>query len=109
MGWKNWSYWLRGGIILGGIPLVLYLLTMAFVFVFPPLAQVFSLISSVFYLPYFLIVAGFELNFLSDGGFGFNIWGLILFFVFWFIIGAIIGLIIGKVKKRKMKNAEIYN
>ena len=75
MGWKNWPYWLRGGISLD-------LLIIISMIIFPKLSEI-PIISILLYFPLF---------------YGFIIGGLIILFC-WFIIGAIIGWIYGKIKR----------
>jgi hypothetical protein len=91
MGWKNLSYWLKGGIILAGINFLLIVL--------------YYLISNgqgSYYDPSaFLYISSFLVT-------DFFYWGsnspleiFIFSSIFYFIIGAIIGLIYGKIKNRK--------
>ena len=93
MGWRDWSYWLKGGIIGGFLisiwyPIVLSLKANA--------VEIF--LSEIFFPGVFLGVLFLGLIPSSDQIF---LWYSIVEignFIFYFIIGAIIGLIVGKVK-----------
>lgn len=92
MGWKNWPYWLIGGII--GLIVVI----INFLYQSNPLSRVFI---------------GFPIRFIRLNPD--SVLGIVLFLVvppiFWFIIGAItgaiIGLIVGKIKKKKRNEIPI--
>lgn len=88
MGWRNWSYWLRGGIITIVLYIIFYIL---FILireegVFPP-----TLAGNLIYV----INISFYLVLLI---------GTILDLLLVFLIGAFIGLIYGKFKQRKTEN-----
>ncbi|MEK6891042.1 MAG: hypothetical protein AABX03_02795 [Nanoarchaeota archaeon] len=79
MGWKSWSYWLKGGII--GL-----------------LLPIFFSICMIFL---FLIGGANKREFLSADGSGAMMTVFALFFgIIFMIIGIIIGFIIGKVKSK---------
>lgn len=80
MAWKNWSYWLKGGII--GIILIIVLIL---VMVFTPLDLKPSLIATN-----------------SDAYQTIAVVPLLL--IEWFVYGALIGWIYGKIKQRGKKN-----
>ncbi len=93
MGWKNWSYWLRGGVIGGVIGLIVGLLVLF-------LRDIFNnSFLQVLNLPSFVIAFAlcYENLFCS------NIIYVISSFIVFFILGAIIGFIYGKIKNRKQK------
>jgi hypothetical protein len=109
MGWKNLSYWLRGGII--GLIVGLFLL--GIILIDGGVAQcdgpegvscnswVGEIVMSIFLfiaLPFVLVGSSFNSS-------SFGPVGVILFFIGVFISpflwGALIGLIVGKIKNRK--------
>jgi len=126
MGWKNWPYWLRGGIISFIIVFaltILYTLNLVIIELIVPggdidyisgIEDILTVIS-FFMIVIIAFIVSIPLLPLSifgvrsipgiDAG---NILSNYLFFFFmsiiWFIIGAIIGLIVGKVKKKKQEN-----
>lgn len=101
MGWKDWSYWLKGGIVSLLIVLILFIV-----------AGVINIISPGGEWGGWSIVLGF-LYFASlplywifgiqrpEGIIYWIINFIVLPIIFYFIIGAIIGFIIGKIKNRK--------
>ena len=90
MGWRDWSYWLRGGVfgaVLGLVGSTVFLLFSE--------VPVISNISFFFVLPAWLLLLPFERTFSSGVLF---ILGVAFSTIVYFIIGAIIGLIVGKIK-----------
>lgn len=77
MGWKDWPYWLKGGIIGGGIGFVL------------------SLLSS-----FSIIIRGLVFGGWPDIEL---IWFDLLLILSTFIVGAVIGWIYGKIKSKTKK------
>jgi len=89
MGWKNLSYWLRGGVI--GI--IIYIVLLPFAFIFPP--------------PYYIIsLLTIPLNpILNSGIFGDNVIVFIIIKgIYLFLLSALIGLVIGKIKQKVKSN-----
>jgi hypothetical protein len=100
MGWKNWAYWKKGGII--GL-------------VFGIILSIFAFLDSFFlstnYIPYFVYNLLFGpiviliLILLCPGGdyclMDTTLPIFIALILEYFAVGAIIGLIVGKIKKRK--------
>ncbi|MBU3906855.1 MAG: hypothetical protein KKA64_01260 [Nanoarchaeota archaeon] len=87
MGWKNWQSWLKGGVILLGIFILLNLIYL-----------IFSMDS------FFLAIINWFILVITQGNdFGLSDEYLILISflsaIFYFLIGAIIGWLIGKFKK----------
>lgn len=85
MGWKNWSYWLRGGLI----AIIIYVILFLFLFIFPPFYYIIS----------FLTI---PLNPLFNRGiFGDNaVVFIIVKGIYLFVLGVIIGWIVGKIKSK---------
>ena len=103
MFWKNWSYWVRGGII--GI---LSWLIIAFLAYF--LSTYLESGFLVWILFILVILALFPTIFIqgesvfTTGLDALNLptaLGYILIVIFWFVIGALIGFIIGRLKSKK--------
>src|SRR3989344_4254200 len=102
MVWKNWSYWVKGGIIFTII---------IFIFQIIGAFAVLSGTKNLIFAP-FIFVQGFLnypfgipiANFLETLSFGIYPLTLLLNLVYLFIIGAIIGLIYGKIKNRGVNN-----
>ncbi len=96
MVWKDWPYWLRGGVIATilslGLPYIISLIIKLLrVMKIESLANIFNGIWDIFYkiiIAPTSIIVGRQLN----------TW--ILTFLLWFIIGSIIGFIYGKIKNR---------
>lgn len=96
MEWKNWPYWLKGGIILLIIHSILTLI--GFLFLYDstdPNGDVALII-----LPN-IIIPLIALNWMHLPLI-FGKWSSIFYFsIFWFIIGTLIGWIYGKIKSKK--------
>ena len=86
MGWKNWPYWLRGGLI--GIIVGIILLSIGERTSLPIEGNIFSSASY------------------ADGPF---LYIVIFALIIFFIIGAIIGLIVGKIKSKRLKTQKPNN
>lgn len=99
--WKNWPYWLRGGVIGGGVTLLYVLLVYSCDYttsgyssldcgltflVFGPIYPIFLL--GVFFVGTLDIPSPFETL-------------MMISVVAWLIIGALIGLLVGYLKSRK--------
>jgi TRAP-type C4-dicarboxylate transport system permease small subunit len=115
IGWKNWPYWLKGGIILSGISLIASLGIMLIIFASE---QGLEYIGSFIATPIFFFALFFSF-FTATYWFGTAMgvansgtgwpsgWILVVLFlsffsvVVYFIIGAIIGWVYGKIKNRK--------
>ena len=115
MGWKNWPYWVRGGIT-GIIVSIIYPLLIFFIAVMLNAMQNKFLldqpIAIIFIIPmFFLFFALFAFGISSASGslqlftLLYSIGLILLHFITYFVIGAIIGLVYGKIKKRKEENA----
>lgn len=100
MNWKNWPYWLRGGVIGGGVTVVSValfysctlldtthgsFLCLPFLFISPmfPFAILFDELGPIFQyqLPFILMP--------------------VISIISWFIIGSFFGVLIGYIKSRK--------
>ena len=105
--WKNWPYWVKGGLISVSLPilsLVLVLIQMILVKFFLPgflfLITLF-LLSFVSYVPYQIAsMLGIHLFDLDAFGIFPTIPGAIFVLCVWFIAGAVIGMIVGKIKSK---------
>lgn len=87
MGWKDWPYWLKGGII--GVILLLILSLFAVATPKSDMGNVFSWAIILIAFPFMLTYEDSQmLNF-------------ILFPIYFFILGAIIGWIVGKIKSKE--------
>jgi hypothetical protein len=91
MGWKNWSYWVKGGVIGLVVLIILVAIEMFYCPEFVKLGyskqSICSLVRSV----------GFDF-----GGGSTVSWTI--FFVSFLLIGALIGFIYGKIKQRGKRN-----
>lgn len=99
MSWKNWPYWLKGGLITILIYLLLTIFLIIIFFIFK--SQISLIFFQIISLPTTLV------NNLFGIYSGHN--GIInkIFFtsiIIYFIIGFIIGLIYGKIKKKREVN-----
>lgn len=119
MSWKNWPYWLKGGLKGLGIGIILSLIPIVTVWVDLGgaeknlrLLDILSWIMIFLAAPSLLI-----LNFISSGTFslpgsgdmtllGLFMYSLVIVPIEFFIFGAIIGLIIGKRKSKKSNPEE---
>ena len=96
MGWKNLSYWLKGGII--GIIVLIILLIIGFILDLTIQSSFFPYTLMMIFIPlipFVLIIEAFGIGF-ED----------VIFFITlpaYFIIGAVIGWIVGKIKSKKKK------
>lgn len=106
MGWKNWSYWLKGGIVAVIISIILLIIPfLLFLFI-----TVDGYIGTIFFYIYFIslrisIFPAFLMRFVqgaSDSS-AINVTMLIVIIslITWFVIGAIIGWIYGKIKLKR--------
>ena len=101
MGWKGWSYWLKGGFILGAINVVLSLISLMMS------ASAEDSISKAFAFFWIALIdyPAFKLaqSFLSssfDSAFGAFLIAIIFGTIQWFLIGTILGWIVGKIKSK---------
>lgn len=103
MGWKNWPYWLKGGLIGDLIVIIGGLLTLLLSNIFPPFGLLWLPFLIILVLPVFFLCAGDPHFDLCSVGYLTGFWYLfvLLVLVECFIIGAIIGLIVGKIKSKK--------
>ncbi len=97
MGWKNWSYWVRGGVIVLSIQILLILISF--------IGHIMGLFSFFIVISIFAGIGSIILNSL---GLGVNssvtlniVVNLLVTLIVVFIFGAIIGWIYGKIKNRK--------
>ncbi len=91
MGWKNWSYWLRGGVMGGIIFFILFGDIFAYSFNFISYAFIpLSFLKKIF------VLLGIKMS---------SIFNIFITFIFMllegFILGSLIGYIYGKIKNRK--------
>ena len=100
IGWKNLSYWLRGGIIGLIISIIFIFIVFAIGVISPmlkfPLLNILGPFQSLFYL---VLVMPIEIALLS-GMKNLTI-PIIVTILIYFIIDSLIGLIIGKIKSKK--------
>ena len=95
MAWKDWSYWLKGGVILGIIAIVVEVIDLVAgkIFCSDPFAgngaSLCLFPTRVIELPIVMMI-GIQNNLII----------LITSIVIWFLIGTIIGWIYGKIKGR---------
>jgi len=95
MDWKDWPYWLKGGVIAAGINLLLLLLYYIFPTPVFSFKKSYNQITSILGLPAFVVIGILPFSIFSI------FWIIVVSTILFFIIGAIIGLIVGKVKSRK--------
>ncbi len=101
MSWKNCPYWLKGGVILSVIALLLHMFFYVLIIRMGGLDPVFGNIggNGLIYIP-FIVIFYFGSAIVGFGGLG--ILGLFLWIavncLFHFVLGSIIGLIYGKTK-----------
>ena len=101
MFYKNWPYWLKGGVIGVTISLIFFVLMMVVPdSVFESMGKIFELIIMAFAMP--IGLAGFLLIWGSNGPPDFLnnvVLQIILDLLFWFLIGALISKIYYKMNK----------
>jgi hypothetical protein len=100
MGWKNLSYWLRGGVIGLVVGLVVNIITSI-------LENIYSLniVQTIPSKPYIVdLLIGF-INIPNSIIFAimFYIFYIIELAFYWFIIGALAGWLVGKIKSKKIE------
>lgn len=114
MGWKNWPYWLRGGIIggvIGIIWFVFHFMGMNFGpgeggylnWVYYTFGVISGLLGSILGFFIFPIALLFGEYFSDATATPF----LIISVIYLFLIGALIGFIIGKIKSRNKKKRRV--
>ena len=100
MFYKNWPYWLRVAVILGGVAFLL-----SFLFWMSPLNDLIEIIFWPFFaIPYILsLFTGIGHQNIMTGKRDVlaNLSFSLITFIMYFLIGAIIGLIYGKIKSKK--------
>ena len=104
MGWKNWSYWLRGGIVFDLLVIIIFLLLYVLWLIIGG-SGIYSLMNLILFPLYWIFQVTRPVTFLEVFVFGSflpNFQGIIILLTIYFIIGAIIGWIVGKIKKRKV-------
>jgi hypothetical protein len=90
MSWKDWPYWVRGGVIGVLVYFILALLVVTYIFSVATSSDD-GLALIVIFLPGLWLTQK-------------SIFALLINLLSFFIIGAIIGWIIGKIKERKENN-----
>lgn len=118
MGWKDWPSWLKGGVRLVCILLLIFLVLFLLTIVFPDYnntTQTYNQFGSILALitAFFVLIIIFPALFITkilhiDIGQGFydfftldfSILGWFLVILFWSVIGAIIGWIVGKIRNK---------
>ena len=102
MGWKNWPYWLKGGILFSLINALLSTLIYLILLI---LKNNFDTIRFAAEYSFFLVISLLFINpawyFSGPRSYFDIIFGLVVGAALYFIIGAIIGWIYGKIKSRK--------
>ncbi len=102
MGWRDWSYWVKGGLIFDVLVILVGLILLPFKFEW----CIFTC-TKVFYSLYLYFPVAYMIKSIFGDNFGFNsnLGNLLLVttlsIVFYFVIGAIIGWIYGKIKQRR--------
>lgn len=94
MGWKNWPGWVKGGVIIDIIYIILFL-----IFIRGEPLNLIILEFPAFPILMLLPFIGVELS----GGSGLAFLFLILL-IYYFILGAIIGYIIGRIKQKRKRS-----
>lgn len=116
MGWKNWSYWLKGGIIcvilLGLIAILTFVIPTFYTFFYTseshgdyftnPSGIIISLFLSIVYF----LIKGFFVSANKSMPAFVSILIILLTAFYYFVIGTVIGGIYGKIKQRRQKNEQ---
>ncbi|MDO8482894.1 MAG: hypothetical protein Q7S86_03695 [bacterium] len=98
--WKHWPYWLRGGVIGGGV-------TLLFVVLFYSCGLFDTDSESFFCLPFIIVSPSFPFAILFDKLnpiFQYQLPFIIMPVVSvlsWFIFGSFVGLLVGHIKRKK--------
>lgn len=95
MGWNNWPYWFRGGLLSVGIIILITLILIPFGEMNTG-GQMSATYYSIPFIPGFLIVFALRVNSPPIAYFLAFVFPLLLYFA----IGAFIGWIVGKIKHR---------
>ncbi|MDP3026380.1 MAG: hypothetical protein Q8N63_01635 [Nanoarchaeota archaeon] len=107
MGWKNLSYWLKGGIItlvlVYCIDFIGYLIKKSIIYSHP---YIFGVFFHILNSPIWIFVSAISvklywLMYNANMAPTPTIFGFIIISIFYFVVGALIGLIVGKIKSRK--------
>ncbi|MFH1455399.1 MAG: hypothetical protein ABIF40_00430 [archaeon] len=93
MGWKDWPYWLRGGLITLTLSLIIFLVL---IIAYPSTVSAFG--AGIFVL-YPAIFLGPILQIRNEVVS--SLFFLIFPFLIYFLIGALGGLMVGKIKSKK--------
>lgn len=105
MSWKDWPYWLKGGII----TLILSISIIPIIF-YEAAEDLFLWLRIIIIIPFTLIKIIFSLNMvcylLCTPETWFH-WGIL--FLFWFLVGALIGWLYGKFKDKKSTKSNQEN
>ena len=105
MGWKDWSSWLKGGIIVTILYAIYSIISVLISILFPKLISGSSLIENLIFFPQvlgmYLVIFKSGFNFIeSKLSFTQYFEIFIIGIIFYFLIGAVIGWIFGKMKKK---------
>ena len=95
MNFKKWPYWLKGGVIGGGVAFIFYLIVS---FCFDYFCLVFYIVSPIY--PAGLILNSLGPVFHYSSGFA-EAYAPVFSIPIWFIIGLLIGALVGHIKSRK--------
>ena len=95
MGWKNWPYWLKGGVIGGGIYIIWYIIQIGYTTLTANIRNPW--INLPIYYTSFPVTS--LNNYFMSLGFYYLMPFLLL--IYYFLLGAIIGFIIDRIKGRK--------
>ncbi|MDO8590679.1 MAG: hypothetical protein Q7R65_01735 [bacterium] len=97
MNWKHWPYWLKGGVIGGGITII----SIIIVYSCGLFDSDYFCLVPLFFSPMYLVVALLDnLESFFNITISFEIWMLISV-VIWFAIGSFIGSLVGFIKSKK--------
>ncbi len=95
--WKNWPYWLRGGVIGGGIILLSTLAT-------PVFCNSPNIVCVLFEIPILPIYPLLALLFPLFNSLPLELYSLFFsatIIILWFIIGSILGIFVGYIKRAR--------
>lgn len=108
MSWKNWPYWLKGGVIGAGVTILLLASFKLHQYLYFE-KQYFNsflyyVILSIFFINLIREPLYFFEHIFNIETFGFNgptMFGTILILLIYFLIGALIGLVYSKIRSKK--------
>ena len=112
MGWKNWSYWIRGGIIGDLIGIILIILYSTLGRINQITYLIFILAIGITSIPLKPLISIFNIKLFGaiESSFAIGlpgnirIEGIIILITYYFFIGAFIGWLVGKIKSKNNKH-----